>query len=43
MTSTQQEEFTAFENKVDEVMQILTLMSSDDKKQSEEGIEITNK
>ena len=33
----------AFENKVDEVMQILNLMSSEDKKSSEEGIEIANK
>jgi hypothetical protein len=43
MSAHQEEEFTAFENKVDEVMQILNLMSSDDKKQSEEGIEIANK
>lgn len=43
MSAQQEEEFTAFENKVDEVMQILNLMSSDDKKQSEEGIEIANK
>jgi hypothetical protein len=44
MTSAQQEEeFIAFENKVDEVMQILNLMNSDDKKKTEEGIEIANK
>lgn len=43
MSAYKEEEFTAFENKVDEVMQILNLMSSDDKKQSEEGIEIANK
>lgn len=43
MSDQQDEEFTAFENKVDEVMQILNLMSSDDKQQSEDGIEIANK
>lgn len=43
MSDQQEEEFTAFENKVDEVMQILNLMSSDDKRQTEEGIEIANK
>lgn len=37
------DQFEQFENKVDEVMQILNLMSSDDKKQSEEGIDIANK
>lgn len=43
MLSTQQEEeFTCFENKVDEVMKILNLMSSDDKVQTEEGIEKAN-
>lgn len=43
MSAQQEEEFTAFENKVDEVMQILNLMSSDDKKTSEQGMEIANK
>lgn len=43
MNAGQEEQFVAFENKVDEVMQILNLMSSDDKKQSEEGVEIANK
>jgi hypothetical protein len=43
MSAQQEEEFTAFENKVDEVMQILNLMSSDDKKTSEQGVEIANK
>lgn len=43
MSAQQEEEFVAFENKVDEVMQILNLMSSDDKPQAEEGIEIANK
>lgn len=43
MSAQQEEEFTAFENKVDEVMQILNLMSNEDKKQSEEGIEAANK
>lgn len=43
MSTQQEEEFTAFENKVDEVMQILNLMSSDDKKISEQGVEIANK
>ena len=38
-----QDEFLAFENKVDEVMQILNLMSSEDKKSTEEGIEIAKK
>ena len=38
----QEEEFCAFENKVDEVMKILNLMSSDNKAQSEEGIEKAN-
>lgn len=43
MSSIQLEEFTAFEKKVDEVTQILNLMSSDDKKQSEEGIQIAHR
>lgn len=43
MSPQQEEQFTAFENKVEEVMQILNLMSSDDKKKSDEGIEIANK
>lgn len=38
-----EEEFTAFENKVDEVMQILNLMSCDEEEQSNEGIEASNK
>lgn len=42
MSSQQEEEFSAFENKVDEVMQILNLMSSDDKEQSAKGIEKAN-
>jgi hypothetical protein len=42
MSSQQEEEFSAFENKVDEVMQILNLMSSDDKEQSVKGIEKAN-
>lgn len=44
MTSaTFEEDFAVFEDKVDEVMQILNLMSSDDKKASEQGVEIANK
>lgn len=43
MNADQEEQFVAFENKVDEVMQILNLMSSDDLKQSEEGVEIANR
>lgn len=43
MSALQEEEFTAFENKVDEVMQILNLMSSSDNKEPEEGIELANK
>lgn len=43
MSSQQEEQFIAFENKVEEVMQILNLMSSDDKIKSGEGIEIANK
>lgn len=43
MSVIQEEEFTAFENKVDEVMQILNMMSSSDKMQPEEGIEIPTK
>jgi hypothetical protein len=39
----QEEEFCAFENKVDEVMKILNFMSSDNKAQAEEGIERANK
>lgn len=42
MSSQQEEEFSAFENKVDEVMQILNLMSSDDKEQAVKGIEKAN-
>lgn len=42
MSSQQEEEFSAFENKVDEVMQILNLMSSDDKEESQKGIEKAN-
>lgn len=42
MSVQQEEEFCAFENKVDEVMKILNLMSSDNKAQSEEGIEKAN-
>jgi len=42
MSTQQEEEFCAFENKVDEVMKILNLMSSDNKAQSEEGIEKAN-
>jgi hypothetical protein len=38
----QEEEFCAFENKVDEVMRILNLMSSEDKTQAEEGLERAN-
>lgn len=43
LSAQQEEEFTAFENKVDEVMKILNLMNSDDKKQTEDGVEIANK
>lgn len=43
MSTQQEEEFCAFENKVDEVMQILNLMSSNNKSQSEEGLERANK
>lgn len=39
MSTQQEEEFSAFENKVDEVMKILNLMSSDDKARAEQGIE----
>lgn len=40
MLSAQQElEFTAFETKVDDVMKILNLMSSDDKTIVEDGLE----
>lgn len=42
-SSTFEEDFAVFEDKVDEVMQILSLMSSDDKKTSEQGVEIANK
>lgn len=42
MSSQQEEEFSAFENKVDEVMQILNLMSSDDKEQATKGLEKAN-
>lgn len=42
MSSQQEEEFSAFENKVDEVMQILNLMSSDDKEVAVKGIEKAN-
>lgn len=42
-SSTFEEDFAVFEDKVDEVMQILNLMSSDDKKASEQGVEIANK
>lgn len=43
MSVQQEEEFCAFENKVDEVMKILNLMSSNNKTHSEEGIERANK
>lgn len=43
MKATQEEEFEAFENKVDEVMQILTLMTADDTKANRDGIELANK
>jgi len=43
MSAHQEEQFTAFENKVDEVMKILNLMSTEDKVQAEEGIEVANK
>lgn len=43
MATQQEEEFTAFENKVEEVMKILNLMSSDDKETAEKGIEVANK
>lgn len=43
MNAQQEEQFVAFENKVDEVMQILNLMSSDEMKQSQEGVEMANK
>lgn len=42
MTSLIGEEFIAMENKVDEVMKILNLMSSEDQKQAENGIELAN-
>jgi hypothetical protein len=37
------EEFEAFENKVDEVMKILNFMTSDDTKENQEGVELANK
>jgi hypothetical protein len=43
MSAHQEEEFVAFENKVDEVMKILNLMSSDDKETAEKGIEVADK
>jgi hypothetical protein len=43
MTGQHEEEFAAFENKVDEVMQILNLMSSTNKASSENGIEMAEK
>jgi hypothetical protein len=42
LSAQQDEEFTCFENKVDEVMKILNLMSSEDKAQAEEGIANAN-
>jgi hypothetical protein len=42
MSTEQEEEFCAFENKVDEVMKILNLMSSEDKDQADEGIQRAN-
>jgi hypothetical protein len=42
MSALQEEEFCAFENKVDEVMKILNMMSSEDRSQAEEGIERAN-
>lgn len=43
MKATQDEEFEAFENKVDEVMQILNLMTSDDTKVHQDGMELADK
>lgn len=43
MKANQEEEFEAFENKVDEVMQILTLMTADDTRANRDGIEMANK
>lgn len=44
MFAQKEEEFIAFENNnVDEVMQILSLMSSEDKDQAKEGLEAANK
>lgn len=41
MLSTQQE-FTAFENKVDEVMKILSAMSSENQAKADAGIDAAN-
>lgn len=44
MSAQQEEQFIAFEdNNVDEVMQILSLMSSEDKDKAKEGLEAANK
>jgi hypothetical protein len=43
LSGQQEEEFTAFENKVDEVMKILNLMSSEEKEKSEKGMDLANK
>ena len=42
MSSQQEEEFSAFENKVEEVMQILNLMSSNDKVLATKGLQKAN-